>query len=45
MNEVIRALMERRSCRSFTKEAVGREAVETILDCALRGIQLQPLLL
>lgn len=37
MNEVIRALMERRSCRSFTKEAVGREDVETILDCALRA--------
>lgn len=37
MNEVIKAILERRSCRAFTKEAVKREDVETILDCALHA--------
>lgn len=35
MNEMIRTILERRSCRSFTKEPVSRELVDTILDCAL----------
>lgn len=37
MNEVIKAILERRSCRAFTKDAVKREDVETILDCALHA--------
>lgn len=35
MNEVIQALLQRRSCRAFTEEAVDRQDVETILKCAL----------
>lgn len=35
MNEVIKTILERRSCRSFTSEAVPVETVQTILDCAL----------
>lgn len=35
MNEMIRTILERRSCRSFTKEPVSQETVDTILDCAL----------
>ena len=37
MNEGINAILNRRSCRSFTREPVAREDVETILDCALRA--------
>lgn len=37
MNEIIKALLERRSCRSFTEEKVKREDVETILNCALHA--------
>lgn len=35
MNEVIKTILERRSCRSFTDQAVKAEDVKTILDCAL----------
>ena len=35
MNEVIKAILERRTYRSFTDEAVSAEQVRTILDCAL----------
>lgn len=35
MNEVIKAILERRSHRSFTEQAVRLEDVKTILDCAL----------
>ena len=37
MNEIINALLTRRSYRAFTTEAVKREDVETILDCALHA--------
>ena len=35
MNEIIKAILERRSYRSFTEQAVRLEDVKTILDCAL----------
>lgn len=35
MSEIIKAILERRSCRSFTEEVVKAENVRTILDCAL----------
>lgn len=35
MNEIIKAILERRTCRSFTQEAVTLDQVKTILDCAL----------
>lgn len=37
MNEVIRAILNRTSCRSFTKEAVTKEQAEILLDCALHA--------
>lgn len=37
MNEVINAILTRRSYRAFTDEAVKHEDVETILDCALHA--------
>lgn len=35
MNEVIQAILKRRSYRAFTEEAVSREDLETLLQCAL----------
>ena len=35
MNEIIKAILERRTYRSFTDESVSAEQVRTILDCAL----------
>ena len=35
MNEIIKAILDRRTCRSFTKEKVALDNVKTILDCAL----------
>ncbi len=35
MNEIIKAILERRTCRSFTEEKVALDNVKTILDCAL----------
>lgn len=35
MNEIIKAILERRTCRSFTEEKVSADQVRTILDCAL----------
>ena len=35
MNEIIKAILERRTCRSFTDEALSAQQVRTILDCAL----------
>ena len=35
MNEIIKAILERRTCRSFTDEALSTQQVRTILDCAL----------
>lgn len=35
MNEIIQAILNRRSCRAFEEKSVPREAVEQILACAL----------
>ena len=35
MNEIIKAILDRRTCRSFTEEKVALDNVKTILDCAL----------
>ena len=35
MNEVIKAMLERRSCRKFKKDAVPRELIEQIVEAGL----------
>lgn len=35
MNEVIGAILDRRSCRSFIQEPVSMDTVRILLDCAL----------
>ena len=35
MNETIKTILNRRSCRAFTEQAVAESDVRVILDCAL----------
>ncbi len=35
MNETIKSILERRSCRSYDGRAVEQEKIETIVECAL----------
>ena len=35
MNETIKTILARRSCRAFTEQAVSEDDVKVILDCAL----------
>ena len=35
MNETIKTILSRRSCRAFTEESVSKSDIQQILDCAL----------
>jgi nitroreductase len=37
MNETIKTILARRSCRAFTEQAVSEADIRQILDCALSG--------